>query len=375
MSTIYVHWPFCVSKCHYCDFNSVACNEKIDFEDWLSLYKKVLLAFKNQFYKGEKITSVYFGGGTPSLLPVSFVDEFLNEVSKNFDLQVDAEITLEANPKTINAKKAEGLKKAGVNRLSIGVQSLNDEDLKMLGRIHSAKDAIDCVNEMRLVFDNLSIDLIYNRPKHKVEDWKTELEAALKLPITHVSLYELIVENGTPLKTMIESGVLEEPSCDDEFIKQTVATAESFGFMQYEVSNFAKDAFQGRHNLSYWKYEDYFGIGPGAHSRVSVDGKKIAIAQVSVNKDWLLWASKAAFSEEILSEDDVFKERLIMGLRSHCGFDTTTTSVSLKNKYDLDNKIATLLKNSYMIIDEGKIILTYEGILRLNLVVEYIVKI
>ena len=218
MSSIYIHWPFCVSKCNYCDFNSIACKgSNIDFENWLKLYKKVLLKFKNEFYKDEDITSVYFGGGTPSLLPVFFVEDILNEIQKNFNLKDEAEITLEANPKTIDKEKAVGLKKIGINRLSIGVQSIIEDDLKMLGRIHSAKDAINCIYEMRNIFENISIDMIYNRPGQTLKDWSNELNEVLKLPIDHISLYELIVEDNTPIKKMIDSGILPIPSSSADF--------------------------------------------------------------------------------------------------------------------------------------------------------------
>ncbi len=373
MSTIYIHWPFCVSKCHYCDFNSVACSESIDFDNWLESYKTVLHKFHQEFYKQEDITSVYFGGGTPSLLPVSFVEGLLNDISEKFRLTSDAEITLEANPKTIDINKAVGLRDAGINRLSVGVQSLIGADLKILGRIHSAKDAIDCVHQMSGIFNNLSIDMIYNRPQQQLANWRDELKAALKLPITHISLYELIVEDDTPLKAMIESGELEMPVSGSEFMEESMMSAEANEFHQYEISNFSKDGFQGKHNLSYWNYEDYYGIGPGAHSRITRDGQKIAIPQVNDIKKWLEWVSKSIFNLEILSEDDVFKEMSIMGLRSSCGLDATKVSESVKKRYRLNDKLEKLLESSYIIFDEGKIVLTREGMLRLNLVVEYLV--
>ena len=382
MSSIYIHWPFCVSKCNYCDFNSIACKgSNIDFENWLKLYKKVLLKFKNEFYKDEDITSVYFGGGTPSLLPVFFVEDILNEIQKNFNLKDEAEITLEANPKTIDKEKAVGLKKIGINRLSIGVQSIIEDDLKMLGRIHSAKDAINCIYEMRNIFENISIDMIYNRPGQTLKDWSNELNEVLKLPIDHISLYELIVEDNTPIKKMIDSGILPIPSSSADFFEKTMEITEKNNFERYEVSNFAlKNNFDknqkpkyGRHNLSYWNYEDYYGIGPGSHSRVSVDSKKIAIAQDPNNESWLKWAdSNLDFDCEILSKDDEYKELLIMGLRANCGVDLKKIDDSIKNKHDLENKLKNLYENSYIIKDGGKIFLMYDGIFRLNMIVKYL---
>ena len=380
MSTIYIHWPFCVSKCHYCDFNSIACKgSTIDFENWLKLYKKILLKFKDEFYKGERVTSVYFGGGTPSLLPVFFVEDILNEIRKNFNLTKNAEITLEANPKTIDKEKAAGLKKSGINRLSIGVQSIIDSDLKMLGRIHSAKDAIDCVYEMRNIFENISIHMRSNTPGQTIEKWINELNEALKLPIDHISLYELIVEDNTPIKKMIDSGMLPIPSSSADFFEKTMEITSDNNFEMYEVSNFALNKFAnqdpkyGKHNLSYWNYEDYYGIGPGSHSRVSVDSKKIAIAQNSNNASWLKWAeNESDFDCEILSKDDEYKERLIMGLRANCGIDLDKIEDTIKNKYDLEKKLKNLTANSYIIKDGGKVFLTREGIFRLNMIVKYL---
>jgi len=333
-----------------------------------------LSKFKSKFYKGEAITSVYFGGGTPSLLPSWFVSDFLSEVKNNFKLDKDAEITLEANPKTIDKYKALALKNAGVNRLSIGVQSIIDSDLKMLGRIHSAEEAKICVYEMSEVFDNLSIDLIYNRPGQNLFSWQKELREVLNFPITHISLYELIVEEGTKLATMISLGLLPKPSDSSEFFERTIDIAGENGFEMYEVSNFAKDKHYGRHNLSYWKYEDYYGIGPGAHSRVSVNGHKIAVSQISDNSSWLTWADSPVFDEDKLSEDDVFKEKLIMGLRSKCGVNFRDFSTRIKNKYDLEKKIKKLEENLYIMENDGSVVLTCEGIMMLNLIIGYLVE-
>ena len=368
MSTIYIHWPFCLSKCYYCDFNSMPCNGKIDFRKWFDAYLKVLLAFKDEFYKGEMITSVYFGGGTPSLLPSWFVS------GNHFRLSDNAEITLEANPKTINKSKASELKKAGINRLSIGVQSIIDEDLKMLGRIHSAAEAKACVFEMSEIFENLSIDMIYNRPGQKLDSWRNELSEVLCYPINHISLYELIVEPGTKMESMINSGSLPKPNKSSKFFETTIETAKNHGFEMYEVSNFAKDKHYGKHNLSYWKYEDYYGIGPESHSRVSINGQKIAISQISDNSKWLDWAENPVFDEEKLSEEDVFKEKLIMGLRSKCGININDFSPIIQNKHHLQKKIRKLRENSYIMENMGHVFLTYDGIMRLNLIVQYLVE-
>lgn len=374
MSTIYIHWPFCLSKCYYCDFNSVKCSEHIDFKSWINLYKKVLKRFKENFYKNENITSIYFGGGTPSLLPEWFVKEFIEEISNNFNLIQAAEITLEVNPKTVTKQKLLNFKKGGINRLSIGVQSIRDNDLKLFGRIHNAKSATECVFEALDVFDNLSIDMIYNRPGQNLADWENELTEVLSWPINHVSLYELIIEDNTRLKQMIEEGSVPYPDSTDRFFEKTIEIAEQAGFEMYEVSNFAKFQMYGEHNLSYWNYEDYYGIGPGSHSRVTIGNEKIAIAQISNNSEWLNWAENPEFEIETLSEDEVFEEVCIMGLRSKSGLNFDNISKKIKIKYDLQNKIEKLMKNSYIIKRGNRIVLTKEGIKRLNLVIEFLVK-
>lgn len=374
MSTIYIHWPFCLSKCYYCDFNSIKCSGNIDFKKWLYLYKKVLEKFKQDFYKSKDITSIYFGGGTPSLLPEWFVADLIEEINNSFNLMPGSEITLEANPKTVNKQSLLNFKKAGINRLSIGVQSIRNEDLKLLGRIHNSQDAKDCVFEAFDVFDNISIDMIYNRPRQNLIDWESELNEVLNWPINHISLYELIIEDNTKLKQMIEQGNIPYPDNSDKFFNKTIEIATQANFEMYEVSNFARNQKYGKHNLSYWNYEDYYGIGPGSHSRITKAQQKIAIAQISNNLNWLKWAEDPDFELEILSKDEIFEEMCIMGLRSKCGLDLGKISEEIKNKYDLQNKIEKLIKNSYIIKLGNRIILTKEGIKRLNLVIEFLVR-
>ncbi|MDR1233747.1 MAG: hypothetical protein LBJ92_01170 [Holosporales bacterium] len=464
MSTIYIHWPFCLSKCHYCDFNSVVLPPRIEYTEWLSLYKKILLRFKEIYYKSEEITSIYFGGGTPSLLPSWFITELLDTIHTHFRVN-NPEITLEANPKcnpfgntginrplskpsesellerktahrpavylSVHEESSTGLTNQeadygefgkGANRLSIGVQSIIDDDLTMLGRIHTASEAQEFVFEMSEIFPNISVDLIYNRPNQKPAQWIQELETVLKWPIQHISLYELIIEEGTRMKNMIDSGELAHPDCSSIFLEETIDTAERAGFNCYEVSNFARPGFECRHNISYWKYEDYYGVGPGAHSRISVNrplpkpsesdlmegeparrtgvyfgvhedlstgstkqktgygefgkrsnGRKLAIAQTPDVHRWLEWASgDAVFDVEYLSIEEEFQERLIMGLRSSVGLNMEEIDLGIRETHSINNKIQSLLKNSYIMLRDGRVILTREGILKLNLIVEYL---
>lgn len=375
MSVVYIHWPFCVSKCYYCDFNSVACCETIDFRHWLLMYEKILQKFADEIAQGEEVTSVYFGGGTPSLLPGFFVDRIIDFIATNFHLKTDAEITIEVNPKTLATKKAKQFKGSGVNRVSVGVQSLRDDDLKLLGRTHLAKDAKRCVESLAEIFDNVSIDMIYNRPNQKFAEWEEELRSVFDWPIKHISLYELIIEQNTPLQKMIENGLVPNVSDDERFMNMSIDLAEAFGFQRYEVSNFAVSGFEGKHNLAYWEYEDYYGVGPGAHSRFVVDGAKVASCQVANNQEWLAWASSeaATFEKERLSCDDVFHEMLIVGLRSKYGFDSAKISDNMKRKYNFYDKLERLVKNSYVLVERQRVVLTKAGMLRLNLIVEYFV--
>lgn len=369
MATIYIHWPFCISKCAYCDFNSfteksLAVRSDADFRNWLNLYKNALLKFD----KIEKITSIYFGGGTPSLLPSFFVEELLQFIFDTFNIVNNAEITLEANPGTISFTKALSFYKAGVNRLSIGVQSIYDKGLKILGRdSHSASQAIECVREMSNIFNNISIDLIYNRPFQKSREWEKELSEAVNLLgeyITHISCYELIIEEGTLLHKQVLYGIFPKPALSRAFdITYNVLTKN--GFEMYEVSNYARPGYEGRHNMSYWKYENYYGIGPGAHSRIMQNGRKIALEQ---EKNPQKWFKTQSFYRELLSESDILKEKLIMGLRAKCGIRLE----DLANISNINKKLKALSDNLYIICHDERVIMTYEGLKKLNLIIRYI---
>ena len=374
MSTIYIHWPYCLSKCYYCDFNSIVCKNKIDYLEYYKLYKNVLIKFIEQFYNNEEITSIYFGGGTPSLVDSVFVDNLLNFIYKNFKISDNIEITIEANPKTIDKCKAKQFKSSGINRISIGVQSIIDADLKLLGRIHNSYDAIKCVYDMSNVFNNVSIDMIYNRPGQTIENWNDELNKVLNLPIQHISIYELIIENNTYIKYLIDNGFIESPNPNSNFMEKTTQIAKNNGFEMYEISNYVKNGTKlySKHNLSYWNYDMYYGVGAGAHSRIN-NGKNIyAIEQVCNVSDWLLWAKNPVFNLELLTSDDIYKEQLIMGLRTKFGININKLNKNMINKYKLFDKMKVLKDNAYIIDNDSYLILTYKGMLKLNMIVEYL---
>jgi oxygen-independent coproporphyrinogen-3 oxidase len=372
---IYIHWPFCLAKCHYCDFNSQACDVKsIDYDFYMGLYLKTLGAFFRIYYQGQSVRSIYFGGGTPSLLSWFFIASIVSYIENNFNVDKDVEITVEANPKTIDKEKGIMFKKAGINRISIGLQSLRDEDLKTLGRIHTAEEGIQCVLDMASIFENVSVDLIYSRPAQKVADWGKELRQATSLPVNHISCYQLIIEENTPLKKMIESGALPRPEEDEAFFDTTTSIMKESGFEMYEVSNFAKNNNYCMHNLGYWQYLDYYGVGPGAHSRVTVDERKAAVEQPSSVDEWQKWALQSLPSENILTEEEAYCERLMMGLRTNGGVSVSQLPKKLLAEYDFAKKVDNLLDSSYIIYGDGNVRLTYEGLKKLNLIVEYLTR-
>ena len=311
---IYIHWPFCLSLCPYCDFNSHV-ESKIEHKEWALSYTKELEYFL-PYIKNKKITSVFFGGGTPSLMNPSTISTILDFLSKNAILTAETEITLEANPTSVESKKFIDFKHAGINRLSLGIQSFIEKDLKLLGRKHSADEAIEAIDIVSNCFENYSFDLIYARPNQTLDSWIKELKFASQFSAIHVSLYQLTIEKGTPFFKLFKDGTLTLPDNEvsaDMYI-HTNEIMESKGFSRYEISNYAKPGFECIHNLNYWLYNNYLGIGPGAHSRV--DGK--AIMMLHSPKKWMEQVdrlSNGVQKETNLSESDIINEIVMMGLR------------------------------------------------------------
>ncbi len=272
--SFYIHYPFCKSKCPYCDFNSHI-SSNIDLGAFLKAYFNEIEFFAKNA-KNRQISTIFFGGGTPSLMPTYFVDEILRKISKHFQIENHCEITLEANPTSFESAKFQEFKKAGINRLSIGIQALNDEDLKFLGREHSSKEAMQTIENARKIFDNFSFDLIYARPKQNLQNWQKELELALSFDTKHLSLYQLTIEKGTPFFKDFRDKKFEMPSenLSAEFYETTNEIMAQNGFLHYEISNYCKKNFECKHNLIYWRGLDYAGVGAGAHSRIYFDDKK-----------------------------------------------------------------------------------------------------
>ena len=319
---VYIHWPFCLSKCPYCDFNSHV-RESIDPAAWQAAYLRQIEAYAERI--GERrITSIFFGGGTPSLMPPETVSAIVDAVAAAWTLDGDAEITLEANPAAVDRNRFAGFAAAGVNRVSIGVQSFDDRALRFLGRGHSAGDARTAIRLAGRYFDRFSFDLIYALPEQTDRDWRGQLRDALAEAGGHLSLYQLTIEPGTAFHAQWARGDLVTPDEDaaGNLYETTQDALEAAGLPAYEISNHARPGAESRHNLTYWRYGDYAGIGPGAHGRIAVGGVRHATRHHRAPEVWLERASRAAdpFAAEqgstTVSDAEAVVEAAMMGLRT-----------------------------------------------------------
>jgi oxygen-independent coproporphyrinogen-3 oxidase len=316
---VYLHWPFCKAKCPYCDFNSFVAETPPDPAAWLTAYQSELAHFA-AFSPNRRVTSVFFGGGTPSLMPEGLVAGLLETIDRLWGFADAAEITLEANPTSAEAARFAGYKAAGVNRVSVGLQALDDTDLRFLGRQHSAAEGLAAWELARSLFDRASLDLIYARPQQSLPAWLTELERALALAPDHISLYQLTIEPNTVFASDVRRGLwqpLDEELAADLFLatRQRLAAA---GLPAYEVSNHAKPGQESRHNLCYWRYQDYVGVGPGAHGRLTLNGQRWASRQHKAPPAWLSLCQQQGHATrhwQSLEPEDAWQEALIMGLR------------------------------------------------------------
>ncbi len=311
---LYIHWPFCVSKCPYCDFNSHV-RETIDQDGW----RKALLAdlaYEAQQMPGRRLGSIFFGGGTPSLMPPATVATLIEAATQHWCPTDDLEITLEANPSSVEAARFADLAQAGVNRLSLGMQAFDDAALRFLGRAHDAREGLAALEVAMAQFARVSFDLIYARPGQSEADWEAELARALSYGTGHLSLYQLTIEPGTRFETLVRTGAFTpaDPDHAASLFELTRAMTDAAGLPAYEVSNHARAGQESRHNLTYWRYGDYAGVGPGAH------GRRQGLATVRHRKpeNWIAAVARRGNglqSEEALSIDEQAREALLMGLR------------------------------------------------------------
>ncbi|SMC56373.1 oxygen-independent coproporphyrinogen-3 oxidase [Primorskyibacter flagellatus] len=321
---LYIHWPFCTAKCPYCDFNSHV-SRQIDHARWTRAYLSEIDRAGAQT-QGRILNTVFFGGGTPSLMAPDTVAAILDRVRATWPMVNDPEITLEANPGSVDAGNFRAYAQAGVNRVSMGIQALNDTDLRRLGRIHTVKEARAAFDIARNQFDRVSFDLIYARQDQGLNAWKTELREALDMSVDHLSLYQLTIENGTAFGDRFNAGGLRGLPNDDlsaDMYQITQDVCGEYGMSAYEVSNHARPGSESRHNLIYWRYGDYIGIGPGAHGRVTLDGRRRATVAWSMPDKWLSAAEQdnGTKEQEVLPALEQAQEYLLLGLRISEGID------------------------------------------------------
>ena len=321
---LYIHWPFCLAKCPYCDFNSHVRDEIPQARFRAAL--RAELAWEAARLGPRRLTSVFLGGGTPSLMAPETVGVLLEDARTMFAAADDLEVTLEANPTSVEAGRLAGFRDAGVNRISLGVQSLDPAALTMLGRQHSAPQAVAALELARRLFPRVSFDLIYARPGQDLAAWRAELRQALAMVADHLSLYQLTIEPGTRFATLHARGEIELPD-DDLAAALYDATAEEaarHGLLPYEVSNYAVPGAESRHNLAYWRYADYAGIGPGAHGRLGLPHGRVATRRHRAPEPWAERVERdghGTVEESLLSAADQAREMLVMGLRLREGID------------------------------------------------------
>ena len=342
---IYIHWPFCAAKCPYCDFNSHV-RSNIDQNQWLKAYlKEIRRVAKNT--SNRVLDSIFFGGGTPSLIEPFVIDNILNEIHKYWKTNENLEVTLEANPNSVDAKNFKSCKTVGINRTSMGIQSLNERDLKALGRTHSVQEALSALEIAKQNFSAVSFDLIYARQNQKLKQWEKELSLALELGFNQMSLYQLTIEQGIAFGDRYNRELLKGLPSDEisaELYDLTSNLCEERGFTAYEVSNYAQKGFKSVHNLIYWRYGDYIGIGPGAHGRLTIDKKKYATETFLSPEEWLNKVEHQGSGESYLAElsnEQQAAEMVMMGLRLTEGIDCERFKALSGSSFS-DDKIAFL---------------------------------
>ncbi|MDW6025628.1 radical SAM family heme chaperone HemW [Mesorhizobium sp. BAC0120] len=322
---VYIHWPFCAAKCPYCDFNSHVRHQPVDQERFAAAFAKELAAMRDR--TGPRtVTSIFLGGGTPSLMKPETVGAVLDAVASNWTLAEGAEVTLEANPSSVEASRFRGYRAAGVNRVSLGVQALNDADLKFLGRLHNVDEALIAIALAREIFPRLSFDLIYARPGQQPEAWEAELKQAIGHAVDHLSLYQLTIEEGTPFHALhaAKKFAIPEPDAAAELYTVTQEVTAAHGLPAYEISNHARPGAESRHNLTYWRYGEYVGAGPGAHGRFIENRMRVVTMTEKVPETWLnLVEAKGhgVTGGETLTRSEEIDEFLLMGLRLAEGID------------------------------------------------------
>ena len=369
---LYIHWPFCQSKCPYCDFNSHVA-ERVDQTRWLKAYLAEIDRVGRET-AGRRLQSVFFGGGTPSLMDPDTVFAILDRVRATWSVANDWEVTLEANPGSVETGKLRAFRSAGVNRLSMGVQALNDADLKRLGRLHTAADAIAAFDVARSCYDRVSFDLIYARQDQTPDDWGAELTRALDMAVDHLSLYQLTVEDGTAFGDRHAKGGLKGLPDEDRSVALYEITQDlcgAAGLPAYEVSNHAREGAQSQHNLIYWRGGDYAGVGPGAHGRLTLEGRRWATEALKAPSAWLDAVEKHGAGE--LPREDIgalarAQEYVLMSLRLSEGLDLARLQAISGHSLP-QAAVSDLCALGLIVTDAGRVRATEQGRLVLNAVI------
>jgi len=371
---IYAHWPFCRAKCPYCDFNSHV-REAIDQSRWRQALLAELAHYAEQT-PGRTVTSLFFGGGTPSLMEPETTAAIIAAVRKHWQVAPDLEITLEANPTSVEIERFRGFREAGVNRVSIGVQALDDAVLKFLGRQHSSGEAIRALEIGRATFPRLSFDLIYARPGQSLEAWQEELSTALDLANSHISLYQLTIEPGTAFEQRVARGDFQTLPEDEQaaLFDWTASRLERAGLPAYEISNHARPGEESRHNLTYWRYGDYVGVGPGAHGRLTLGGTKFATRQHRAPEAWLEAVERQGHATRQRDEVEAsarLQEMVMMGLRLAEGIPAArfVAEIGAEIEGALDSaRLKRMIEGGFLTLENDRLRATSEGRARLDAV-------
>jgi len=370
---VYVHWPFCAAKCPYCDFNSHV-RAAIDEDGWVDgILAELDWVAQNQTER-PVVETIFFGGGTPSLMTGKSVGRVLSKIAALWPMANDPEITLEANPASADASRFADYRAAGVNRVSLGVQALNDADLKKLGRLHDVAEAKAALAMAMRQFSRVSLDLIYARPGQDDAAWREELKQALAFGTDHLSLYQLTIEPETPYALLHKNGQLQIPGEDlaAGLYETTQELTEAAGLPAYEISNHARPGQESRHNLIYWRYGDYAGVGPGAHGRINLGGQRTATAAIKLPERWhdTVMNNGHGFSDmTLVSDEEAAREHLLMNLRLAEGLDLAAYQKRWGAGLDAA-KIAAMIEQGFLTRDNDRLTATPNGRLLLNRVIE-----
>lgn len=369
---IYIHWPFCESLCPYCDFNTY-CSKRIDQKQWCEAYLKQLDHATNEL-ENRSCTSVYFGGGTPSLMCPGTIGRILEKISATFGLSNDSEITLEANPTTVEQASFRQFRDNGINRFSLGIQALNNRDLKALGRRHSVEEAIRALETADRVSNNVSLDFMFGRQFQTPDDWIHELHEIMELNPNHLSIYQLTIEPNTPFGKRHATNRLQGLPDEDTLAEMYLATmdiCENHGYRQYEISNFSKPGFQGKHNLVYWRYFNFLGIGPGAHGRIKVKDHYYRTNTILHPNRWLEKVFECGTGEkqrDIIDKKERASEYLLTALRLTNGMNIVRYEKMSERQLDQES-LRKLVQDRWVEKLDGQLIVTKKGRLVLNQII------